>query len=188
MRILYPVKKNKSFRKNVIEILPLMFDNMMKYKESVIGHPKMKDKLHGMRITGKPMRYLMEIMESSSGKAFSDCLQEIKKIIELMGEIHDCDVFLLELREYLLEIRAYNRGKQNEKKFVTSGILKLILQIREKRNKNYELLCEKLMKWEKEDFKKKLTGAIEIDITNQLNFFETPGKFVNELSKGQNSR
>ena len=105
MKTLYHVKRKNSFRENVIHILPQMFENMMKYKETVANHPRMKKVLHRMRITGKPMRYIMEIMEPYSGKEFSQCLHEIKNFLELMGNIHDCDVFISELKEYKRSLR-----------------------------------------------------------------------------------
>lgn len=150
----------------------MMFDNMMKYKSYVIGHPRMKDKLHGMRIIGKPARYIMEIMEPTFGREFSKCLQEIKNILEIMGDIHDTDVFIIELEEYLVELISYNRIKQkSEKRFNTSVIKNLIIELKEKRNKNYILLCETLNKWDNENFRDKLINSMKFDRINNINFF-----------------
>ena len=173
MKILYPVKKHESFNENIDRILPMMFDKMMDYKDRVIGHPRLKTQLHRMRITGKPMRYIMEIMEPYLGKDFGICLQEIKKIIELMGDIHDNDVFISELREYLSEIRKFNRLKQDKHdKFVTVGLIKLIAELKIKRSKDYETLCEILNSWQKEDFLKKLTNSLLKNKVNEINFFK----------------
>jgi hypothetical protein len=177
MKIIYPVKRNKSLNENINFILPLMFDKMMDFKHRVIGHPRLKNELHRMRITGKPMRYLMEILEPYLGKEFAICLHEIKKLIELMGEIHDNDVFISELREYLTEIRAFNKLKHHKHdKFITVGVINLILELRVKRNKDYETLCEILNSWEKENFKRKLINAMQVNKVNEINFFKSPYK------------
>jgi hypothetical protein len=174
MRILYPVKKNKSLNENIMHILPMMFDKMMGYNERVIGHPRLKSELHRMRIAGKPMRYIMEIMEPYYGKEFGNYLNEIKKLIELMGDIHDNDVFISELREYLAEIRAFNKLKHNRReKFITVGVIKLIIDLKLKRNKEYESLCDILKSWEKENFKHKLIISMQKNKVNEINFFKT---------------
>ena len=179
MRILYPVKKKHSFKENAVEILPEMFDNMTKYRESVIAHPRMKLLLHRMRITGKPMRYLMEIMEPSLGREFSKCLHEIKGIIELMGDIHDSDVFVYELKEHLKEFREFNRTKENRKdRFVTSGVMKLIEKLSHKRKKDFDHLCGIIKRLENENFRNRLIESMRSDKTNEINYFQ-PGNRLN---------
>src|SRR5512138_3320522 len=113
MKILYPVKKKLSFRENTQAILPLIYDNFMSYKERVVNHPRLKYELHRMRITGKPLRYAMEYAESAFGDEFKKCMNEVKDIIDLMGEIHDADVIIPELHTHLKEIRHYNRTLPN---------------------------------------------------------------------------
>src|SRR3970040_913871 len=93
----YPVKIKKSLLENSRTILPMMFDDFMLDKERVVNHPRLKKVLHAMRITGKPMRYIMELLEPSLGEDFKYCLNELKNVIELMGEIHDCDAAVEEL-------------------------------------------------------------------------------------------
>jgi CHAD domain-containing protein len=173
MKFMYPVNIKKSFKENVINILPMMYDNMMKYKEHVIGHPRMKTQLHRMRITGKPMRYIMEIMETTLGREFKNKLQEIKNVIELMGDIHDCDVFIGELNGYLNEIRAYNRFKKSlNEKFNLKCIINLIQDLRKKRNESYESLCDILKEWEKNNFREKLITSMQIEKLNEVNFLK----------------
>ena len=174
MKILYPIKKNTSFSENINNILPMMFDKMMNYKGRVVGHPRLKTELHRMRITGKPIRYIMEIMEPYLGKDFGNCLKEIKELIELMGDIHDNDVFIAELREYLLELRKFNKIKHNmSDKFVTVGLIKLITELKYKRNQEYEKLCNILISWEKENYRKKLVNSMLKNKVNEINFFKS---------------
>jgi CHAD domain-containing protein len=86
MRKVYPVKKSRSLKENVKVILPLMYDDFMAFKNRVVNHPRLKIPMHRMRIKGKPMRYAMEYVEFAFSRRFHDCLDEIKDVIELMGE------------------------------------------------------------------------------------------------------
>ena len=172
MKLHYPVNRKLSFRENLHVILPIMFDNMMFYKKRVSGHPRIKKDLHNMRIAGKPIRYIMEIMEHEYGKVFNINLLEIKSTIELMGEIHDCDVFIDELRKYLHELRTFNNSAHEVKhKFPTAGIIKLINELKEKRHSLFGRLCEALDKWEKENFRAKLVKSMITSRTNEINYF-----------------
>ena len=185
MKVLYPVKKRHSFKENAVEILPMMFDNMMKYRDSVVDHPRIKSLLHRMRITGKPMRYIMEIMEPIFGREFSKCLHEIKNIIELMGEIHDCDVFIVELKEYLSEFREYNRAKKDKiGRLATSGVSMLINELRNKRNNDFQTLSKTLDYWESERFRNKLIQSMSSDKTNEIDYFRS----VDKLKTGKNRK
>lgn len=173
MSFKYQVKKKKSFKENIIHILLMMFDNMMRYKAMVAGHPRMKNQLHRMRISGKPIRYLMEIMDSTFGKEFKNCLLEIKSVIELMGDIHDCDVFVMELNGYIAELRTYNRTKHKSyEKFNSIEIVKLVNVLKEKRNKDFNVLCNTFLRWENEKFREKLIYSMKSDKINEINYFK----------------
>jgi CHAD domain-containing protein len=159
----YPVKAKKSLRENIQIILPMMFDDFMSYHDRVLGHPRLKTELHRMRITGKPMRYAMEYAESAFGKNFKYCLEEIKNIIELMGEIHDCDATIPEIALQLRELRQFNRTLSNNgEKFSTSGLIGLIKELKQKRNKLYDDFSSILEKWVKESFRTKLISSMGV--------------------------
>ena len=161
MRKVYPVKKNRSLKENVKVILPLMYDDFMSFKDRVVNHPRLKIPLHRMRIKGKPMRYAMEYVENAFSKRFRDCLDEIKDVIELMGEIHDCDVNIPELNIHLTEIREFNQKvKVNAQRFPLKPVLLLIKELRTERMMMYKKLCETLNKWEKDDFRSKLVTSM----------------------------
>ena len=170
MKKRYPVKVKMSLNENLILVLPVIFDDFMSYRDTVVNHPRLKKKLHEMRIAGKPMRYIMEIMLPFSGVQFGKCYDEIKDVLELMGVIHDCDVFIPELISHLKELREFNKLLRNpEEKISTREIRKLIVQLRESRNGMFEELSEVFKKWRprhrragNEDFREKLIRSISI--------------------------
>lgn len=167
MKRIYGVKKKLSFRENIQSILPLIYDDFMSFKDRVVNHPRLKRELHRMRITGKPLRYAMEYSESAFGTEFKNCLNEVKDITELMGEIHDADVIIPELFTHLREIRRYNRTLQNrEERLSTNGITKLIKETKEKRNEMYEKLCQTIIRWVNEDFRTRIIASMNVPTYN----------------------
>ena len=55
---------DKSFRDYAYMIIPAMYDRVMEYKNSVVGHPRRKEELHRMRIQTKPLRYALETYQN----------------------------------------------------------------------------------------------------------------------------
>jgi CHAD domain-containing protein len=167
MKRTYPVKKKLSFRENIQIILPVIYDDFMSYKDRVVNHPRLKQELHRMRITGKPLRYAMEYAAPEFGEDFKNCLTEVKNIIELMGEIHDADVLIPELHTHLKEIRHYNRTLSNREEWLTTnGILKLLRETKAKRNTMFEELCVIIIKWLNEDFRTRIIASMNAPTYN----------------------
>jgi CHAD domain-containing protein len=128
----------------------------------VIYHPRTKDKLHRMRIAGKPLRYIMEIGEGAFGQEFKSCLDEYKNTIELLGDIHDGDVIIPELSQHLKEVRNFNKTLSTRKEHLTTkGIRDMISHFRKKRNEDFIKFREQIEKWENEDFRSRLLRSME---------------------------
>ena len=163
MARIYPVKKKNSLRENMKEILPLMYDDLMFFKETVLTHPFAKNMLHRMRIKGKPFRYAMEIGEPMYGADFAKCLDEVKSSVELMGEIHDADVMIPEMKNHLKEMRLINSmiPKRNEH-LSTKCIRDIIEDLRQKRNAMYNELCVKLNDWDAKNFRERLISSMNV--------------------------
>ena len=149
--------------------MPMMFDDFMLDKERVVNHPRLKKVLHAMRITGKPMRYIMELLEPSLGEDFKYCLNEIKNMIELMGEIHDCDAAVEELTVHLKEVRLFNLHITNRTdRFVTRGLRTTIDEFRDKREKLFVKMCGTFTKWGRENLRRKLISSMNTQDHSEL--------------------
>ena len=169
----YPANKKLSLKENIQIILPVMYDDLMMFKQEVVSKPMAKNTLHRMRIAGKPLRYAMEIGETAFGAEFSVCLEEVKNTVEMMGEIHDADVMIPELGSHLREIRMFNwRVPVFKERISTKPVRDIIKDMKHKRKEMYELLCSRLAGWEKMKFKEKLMEAMGIQPENK---FDTAG-------------
>lgn len=161
MKKVYPVKKEESLKENLKQIIPLMFDDFILLKDTVVNFPMRKNILHRMRIAGKPLRYAMELGEYCFGDDFKKCLEEVKDVIELMGEIHDADVLVPELNLHVKEIRLFNQTIPDFKQRLSTKAVRIIAdQQKEYRRKLYSSLCEKLIQWQKSGFRTRLIKAV----------------------------
>jgi hypothetical protein len=62
--------------------------------------------LHDMRIAAKRLRYVLEVTGACFGPYADTAVRLVKELQDLLGEIHDCDVQLPEVAEFLAEIVA----------------------------------------------------------------------------------
>lgn len=62
--------------------------------EAIIGQPEKVTELHEMRIAAKWLRYTLETFSSLYSSGLKTQIQAIKAIQELLGDIHDCDVWI----------------------------------------------------------------------------------------------
>ncbi len=58
---------------------------------------------HAMRISAKRLRYTLEIFQPLYGDGLKQEISEIKRFQDILGEMHDCDVWISELQTVLQE-------------------------------------------------------------------------------------
>ncbi|MBL7129094.1 MAG: CHAD domain-containing protein [Ignavibacteria bacterium] len=156
---------DKSFRDYAYMIIPAMYDRVMEYKNSVVGHPGRKEELHRMRIQTKPLRYALETYQNIFAEDFRKNFKAVKSFVERIGTIHDIDVLIPVLKEYMEEINIYNSNFVNKlQKIPTVALLEFIRKLNTDRKQNFEELCDILRKWESEDFRQKLIMSMENEI------------------------
>lgn len=161
MARIYPVNKKLSLKENIKDILPMMYDEFMSLSETIIEFPLRRNDLHRMRISGKPLRYTMEIGEYCFGDEFKKCLEEIKETLELMGEVHDADVMIPEVNLHIKEIRLFNATIPIVKERLPSKALREITsKLRNSRREMYGKLRAKLSEWKRINFKSRLVSAM----------------------------
>ena len=62
--------------------------------------PAEVEALHDMRIAAKRLRYVLELTEPALGPSAAGGARTAKKLQDLLGRIHDCDVMLPRVREH----------------------------------------------------------------------------------------
>lgn len=85
--------------------IALRLEEMLAY-ESCIPHPERIEELHAMRIAAKRLRYTMEVFAPAYPGELKDPLRMVRDAQEMLGAIHDCDVWVAYLPQFLEEERA----------------------------------------------------------------------------------
>ncbi|HXG24337.1 MAG TPA: CHAD domain-containing protein [Chthonomonadales bacterium] len=111
--------------------------------ERFIDDPERTLELHQMRIAAKRLRYTMETFAPFYGEVFIAAIEQIKKIQELLGSIHDADVLVPELAEYLQELLQPPKKKRKAKSVrcadfdAAAGLIQLCRHTRDTREALY---------------------------------------------------
>jgi CHAD domain-containing protein len=104
----------------------LSYDPWVQQPEAVAEH-------HAMRIAAKKLRYTMEIYGALYRNGLKKPLAHVKRIQEILGEIHDCDVWIDHVTQILLHertlLRSSRRADRPDTKTLAS--LRIFLQKRE---------------------------------------------------------
>ncbi len=157
----WDIKPRRSLRENIAVLLPALYDEFFVMKRKVVGHPRMQKVLHEMRLRGKMVRYMMETVDVGYGEEFGSCLEEFKRLLVLMGKIHDCDVQVPKLRGHLTEIRLLNKGLTDRlKRISTQPLVQVVRQRREQRRNLFNEVRGILERWEHENFRAKIVRAL----------------------------
>lgn len=116
--------------------------------EPWVSHPDAVAEHHATRIAAKKLRYTMEIYGPVYRRGLTKPHARVKKIQEILGDLHDCDVWIDHITRILLRERARLRSDNEEKRPDTETLssLKVFLLERERERK---LLHRRFMRyWE----------------------------------------
>jgi CHAD domain-containing protein len=75
-------------------------DELLEHQDS-LERPDDQLQHHAMRIAAKRLRYTMEIMRPIYPESFDEAIDVIKRVQSLLGDIHDCDVWIEHLDVFL---------------------------------------------------------------------------------------
>ena len=89
-----------SLYQQAFEAIISNLDEFLSY-EGFIHNPENIAQLHAMRIAGKHLRYTLEIFAPIYGHALDPHIRAMKNIQDLLGEIHDNDVWISWLPEFI---------------------------------------------------------------------------------------
>lgn len=77
-------------------------EDFLSYQDDV-HQPENTEKLHAMRISGKHLRYTMEIFAPIYEQALLPYIQYMKELQDQLGEFHDADVWITWLPQFILK-------------------------------------------------------------------------------------
>jgi CHAD domain-containing protein len=101
-------------------------------------HPEAVAEHHATRIAAKKLRYTMEIYGPVYRNGLKKPLARVKKIQEILGDIHDCDVWIDHITHLLLRERSLLRSSRSKRPdTATLSSLKALLQDREAGRKRH---------------------------------------------------
>jgi CHAD domain-containing protein len=81
-------------------ILPVRLDEIYSYAESVDDASAVRDH-HNMRIAAKRLRYTMETFSFLFPDEFKQLISQVRHIQDLLGRVHDYDVFVPFFEDYV---------------------------------------------------------------------------------------
>ncbi len=125
--------------------------------EPCLSQPEQVIELHEMRIAGKRLRYTLEVFkEAFDGQAEESFVKElhqyVRKMQDILGEIHDADVIVPTLMEQLSRILSPGFGKEHTGELVVGvhridynvieGLFVLCRRIAETRDAEFKALQE----------------------------------------------
>jgi CHAD domain-containing protein len=84
---------------NAERIVAVRLKELRSFSPRVLDPAEVKA-LHDMRIAAKRLRYVLELTEPALGPSAAAGAKTAKKLQDLLGQIHDCDVMLPRVREH----------------------------------------------------------------------------------------
>jgi CHAD domain-containing protein len=100
--------------------------------EPWVLHPEAVAEHHATRIAAKKLRYTMEIYGPVYRNNLAKPLARVKKMQEILGDIHDCDVWIDQIITLLLRERTLLRSGKGTKRPDTTTLASLHILLRDR--------------------------------------------------------
>jgi CHAD domain-containing protein len=100
-------------RENARKIIDVRADELRSFTPAVLD-PKNVEALHDMRIAAKRLRYVLELTAPAFGPEVAKAAKRAKKLQDLLGEIHDCDVTIPRVERHIDWLRLEDAATLRE--------------------------------------------------------------------------
>jgi CHAD domain-containing protein len=104
-RAVKKLRPDGTFADGARQIAKVRLDELGSFAPKALD-PSNGDDMHDMRIAAKRLRYLLELSEPALGKPALEGAKVARELQDLLGEIHDCEVFIEGLERYAADLRA----------------------------------------------------------------------------------
>lgn len=153
--------------------------------ENAIQDPLNISELHAMRIEGKNFRYILECFAPIYSNSLKDPISTMKNAQDLLGNIHDCDIWSLELPKFLEKEHKrtvdYYGKDRNEAKFKI-GIEYLFDLKKQSRDLNYQTFIQKWEQWKADNVWENLMQTLQVPFFQEKNI--TPLSLITKIRTG----
>ncbi len=115
-------------------------DNLLSY-EPFVDDPERITELHAMRIAAKRMRYTLELFAPLVRDGYKNWLKPLKEIQDLLGYVHDCDVWVEFIPGFLQDEKALTKayfGSLTGYKKILPGVEVFLENRKADRNRRYQ--------------------------------------------------
>lgn len=141
-------------------------DKFLSY-DAVVSHPEAVQELHQMRIAAKWLRYTLEAFASLYADALKTYIDSVKEVQDLLGEIHDCDVWFEFLPQFSLDedkrTLAYY-GNSDPMLQLIPGIQYFKADRQQKREKTYAEFQSHWQQWKEAALWEKLRQTLQTPV------------------------
>ncbi len=149
-----PQAESISFQQAGREIILKLLEELNKLARSLF-RPFEVERLHRMRIAAKRLRYALELFAQCLGDRLKEFAHEIAAMQSSLGELHDSDVWIEYVGEYLSHAH-----RREENSALRDAALWLLNHFALKRSKHYSDALERWIEWERSGFNARLTEAL----------------------------
>ena len=172
------------------EIIQQRLTKMLSY-EAYIHQPECVNELHAMRIATKWLRYTLETFAALYSNQLKNHLAAVKQAQEVLGSIHDCDVWEIYIPQFVEEERKRIvdfYGHTNPLNPLLPGLQYFRQNRLEKRQVEYSLFLNDWHKWQKKAIWPELERIIEQPLVITENMYPPLGNIgLPETSEGLDS-
>jgi CHAD domain-containing protein len=135
------------------DAISVVLDQFLSY-EPYIARVECVEELHAMRIAAKQLRYTLEIFTSLYPGGLKQYLQIMKQVQDLLGTIHDNDIWGQLLPQFIEEESARIRGFYGSDRSIRRllpGLESFLAQTHSIRGQKYLDFNESWKRWKKEE-------------------------------------
>jgi hypothetical protein len=170
-----------ALRDNVRRIVEVRARELRSFSPAVLD-PDNVDALHDMRIAAKRLRYVLELTAPVFGEGAEKGAKQAKKLQDLLGEIHDCDVSVPRIERHIdwlrLEDAATLRdaagahasdldpeaARETPHRLRYRGLEALVAYLRARREVLYSRFIREWEELERNDFAGELRAALAVRV------------------------
>jgi CHAD domain-containing protein len=130
-----------------------------------VYRPLRPKQLHKMRILAKRLRYAVELFAPCWGEEFKKFAEEIARLQTSLGELHDCDVWIVNLGSRIKK-GASEAGAGLDPWRNNEAVVWLLQHFVNERTKHYSSSLARWHKWQTEGFLDQLNAMLDADRTS----------------------